>query len=170
MSETELIDGCRKHDPKFQRQLYDRYKNAMYSLAYRLVGDFEDAQDVLQEAFIEVFRNLDSFKGESTLGAWIKTILTRKAIKKFRSRIRFEKYEDLPENTLIEWETGMDVEMLEKALLSLPEGFRTVLVLYEIEGYKHTEIARMLEISEGTSKSQLFYAKKKLKELIGQLR
>lgn len=170
MSETELIDGCRKHDPKFQRQLYDRYKNAMYSLAYRLVGDFEDAQDVLQEAFIEVFRNLDSFKGESTLGAWIKTILTRKAIKKFRSRIRFEKYEDLPENTLIEWETGMDVEMLEKALLSLPEGFRTVLVLYEIEGYKHAEIARMLEISEGTSKSQLFYAKKKLKELIGQLR
>ncbi len=170
MSETELIDGCRKHDPKFQRQLYDRYKNAMYSLAYRLVGDFEDAQDVLQEAFIEVFRNLDSFKGESTLGAWIKTILTRKAIKKFKSRIRFEKYEDLPENTLIEWETGMDVEMLEKALLSLPEGFRTVLVLYEIEGYKHAEIARMLEISEGTSKSQLFYAKKKLKELIGQLR
>lgn len=170
MSETELIDGCRKHDPKFQRQLYDRYKNAMYNLAYRLVGDFEDAQDVLQEAFIEVFRNLDSFKGESSLGAWIKTILTRKAIKKFRNRIRFEKYEDLPENTLIEWETGMDVEMLEKALLSLPEGFRTVLVLYEIEGYKHAEIARMLEISEGTSKSQLFYAKKKLKELIGQLR
>jgi RNA polymerase sigma factor (sigma-70 family) len=170
MSETELINGCRKHDPKFQRQLYDRYKNAMYSLAYRLVGDFEDAQDVLQEAFIEVFRNLGSFKGESTLGAWIKTILTRKAIRKFKSRIRFEKYEDLPENTLIEWETDMDVEMLEKALLSLPEGFRTVLVLYEIEGYKHAEIARMLEISEGTSKSQLFYAKKKLKELIGQLR
>ncbi len=169
MSENDLIAGCLKNDRKMQRALYDRYKNAMYSLCYRLTGNFEDASDALQDAFMEVFRSLGNYRGDSSLGAWIKTIVTRKAVRKFNGHIRFESYENVPEEPWPELESDVDLEMLEIALMSLPEGFRTILVLYEIEGYTHKEISAMLRISTGTSKSQLFHARKRLKEMITDL-
>ncbi len=166
MTETVLVSGCIANDRIAQRQLYDRYKTAMYTLAYRLTGDFDDANDVLQDTFLEVFKNIKQFRQQSTLGAWIKTILIRKAYHKRQKIKYFDLVEELPpEAASTNWyDENSNTEHLEAAILSLPEGFRTVFVLVEIEGYTHREVAKMLGIAEGTSKSQLFYAKKKLRE------
>jgi RNA polymerase sigma-70 factor (ECF subfamily) len=167
MSETELVHSCLKNDRLAQKNLYEKYKKAMYSLSYRITGDFEAANDVLQDAFVKVFRGLPSFRGESTLGAWIKTIVVRTAYSYLRKeKMFFEDIDDLSQSPKIDWGHYLDTEYLEKAILSLPEGYRMVFVLVEIEGYTHKEVAGLLGISEGTSKSQLFYSKKKLREIL----
>ncbi|CAG5067316.1 ECF RNA polymerase sigma factor SigE [Dyadobacter sp. CECT 9623] len=163
--EAELISGCLLHDRIAQRQLYDRYKNAMYTLAYRITGDFDDANDVLQDSFLDVFRHIDQFRGESTLGAWIKKIVVRRSTKKKRIVI-WDNIDDAPVMGVNWGEDEINASHLETAILSLPDGFRTIFVLAEVEGYTHREIAVMLNISEGTSKSQLFYAKKKLRGML----
>jgi RNA polymerase sigma factor (sigma-70 family) len=164
-TEAELISGCLLQDRIAQRTLYDRYKKAMYTLAFRITGDFDDANDVLQDAFLEVFRHLDQFRSEASLGAWIKKIVVRKSTKK--KRMVF--WQNLDETTaeVINWgEDQINAAHLETAILLLPDGFRTIFILAEIEGYNHREIAVMLEISEGTSKSQLFHAKRKLRSIL----
>ena len=164
-SEAELISGCLLHDRIAQRLLYDRYKKAMYTLAYRITGDFDDANDVLQDAFLEVFRHLDQFRGESTLGAWIKQIVVRKSTKK-KKMVMWQNLDDYT-GEVIDWgDDGINAAHLETAVLSLPDGFRTIFILAEVEGYTHREIAVMLNISEGTSKSQLFHAKRKLRTML----
>ncbi len=167
MTETELVQSCLRDDRIAQKNLYDKYRKAMFTLAYRITGDFESANDVLQEGFVKVFRGLASFRGESTLGAWIKTIVVRTAYSHIRKeKIFFESVDNLPPSSKVDWGHYLDAEYLEKAILSLPEGFRTVFVLVEVEGYGHKEVAELLGISEGTSKSQLFYAKKRLREIL----
>lgn len=167
MTEKELVQSCLANDRIAQKNLYDKYKKAMYTLAYRITGDFEVANDVLQEGFVKVFKGLTSFRGDSTLGAWIKTIVVRTAYSHLRKdKVFFESIDNLPATAKVDWGHYLDAEYLEKAILSLPEGYRTVFVLIEIEGYGHKEVAEMLGISEGTSKSQLFYAKKRLREIL----
>ena len=166
MTERQLIDGCIANDRIAQHELYERYKNAMFTLAYRITNDFELANDVLQEGFVQVFRAIAQFRGESTIGAWIKTIIVRTAYRKIKQRVQFEDLDTVPANASVEWGTSLDTEYLEKAIQALPEGYRTVFILIEVEGYAHKEVAEMLKISEGTSKSQLFYAKKKLRQLL----
>ncbi|MEO6287868.1 MAG: sigma-70 family RNA polymerase sigma factor [Dyadobacter sp.] len=164
-SETELISGCLLHNRIAQRQLYDRYKKAMYTLAYRITGDFDDANDVLQDAFLEIFRHLDQFRGEATLGAWIKQIVVRKSTKK-KKLVIWQNVEDYMDESIDWGNSDINVAHLETAILSLADGFRTIFVLAEVEGYTHREIAVMLNISEGTSKSQLFHAKRKLRSML----
>lgn len=166
-TEAELISGCLLHDRTAQRLLYDRYKNAMYTLAYRITGDYDDANDVLQDAFMDVFRHLDQFRGEATLGAWIKQIVVRKSTKKKRIVI-WQNAEDETGESINWGEIEINVAHLQTAILALPDGFRAIFVLAEIEGYTHREIAVMLNISEGTSKSQLFHAKRKLRTMLTQ--
>lgn len=167
MTEAELVQSCLKNDRMAQKNLYDKYKKAMYTLAYRITGDFESANDVLQDAFVKVFRGLKAFRGESTLGAWIKTIVVRTAYSYLRKENMFpEPIENIPPSSQVDWGHYLDAEYLEQAILSLPEGYRTVFVLVEVEGYTHKEVAQLLGISEGTSKSQLFYSKKRLRELL----
>jgi RNA polymerase sigma factor (sigma-70 family) len=167
MSEQELVRSCLENDQLSQKKLYEKYKRAMYTLAYRITGDFESANDVLQDAFVKVFRGLPSFRGESTLGAWIKTIVVRTAYSYLRKEKIFLEDIDTVQNQLkVDWGHYLDTEYLEKAILSLPEGYRAVFVLIEVEGYTHKEVATLLGISEGTSKSQLFYSKKRLREIL----
>ncbi|MEO1260591.1 MAG: RNA polymerase sigma factor [Bacteroidota bacterium] len=169
MTEQELVQSCLRNDRLAQKNLYDKYKKAMYSLSYRITGDFESANDVMQDAFVKVFRGLPSFRGDSTLGAWIKTIVVRTAYSHLRKeKIFLEDIDNLTKQPSVDWGHYLDTEYLEKAILSLPEGYRMVFVLVEIEGYTHKEVAAMLGISEGTSKSQLFYSKKKLRELLSR--
>ena len=170
MTEAELIQACMREDRLAQKALYDRYKKAMYTVSYRMMGDFDAADDVLQEAFIKIFRALPKFRKESTLGAWIKTIVVRTALSKLRTLKRTETLEDHHTAGMITWEQPLDVEYLEKAIQALPEGYRAVFVLIEVEGYPHKEVAEMLGISVGTSKSQLFYAKKKLRAMLKDFR
>jgi RNA polymerase sigma factor (sigma-70 family) len=169
MTESELIDKCLQQDRLAQKELYERYCKAMYTAAYRITGDFESANDVLQDAFIKIFRALPKFRRESTLGAWIKTIVVRTALSKIKRRTTFDPLEDHHIGHTINWGSSLDADYLEKAIMALPEGYRTVFVLIEVEGYSHKEVADMLGITVGTSKSQLFYAKKKLRASIESL-
>jgi RNA polymerase sigma-70 factor (ECF subfamily) len=164
--EIELVHACIAGDRKAQRALYDRYKNAMYSSALRILGNIDEASDALQEAFIDVFEQIRQFRFESSLGAWIKTIVIRKALHRLKL-VRMN--EPLESATTIEtdtWHGTIDAGYLEKAIQSLPEGTKTVFLLIEVEGYKHKEVSEMLGISTGTSKSQLNYAKNILQKIL----
>lgn len=140
----------------------------MFTTAYRITGDAEWAGEALQDAFMQVFKHIGAFEQRSTLGAWIKTIVVRAALQKVeRRKSRTESWPEDYNETLLDWGSSpIDAMQLEQAIQRLPEGARAVFVLAEVEGYAHKEIAEMLEISEGTSKSQLFAAKKRLRELL----
>ncbi len=141
----------------------------MYSTAYRIVNDYDLASDALQEAFIQVFRDLKQFRFQSSLGSWIKTIVVHTSIKLIKKQKALQ-FTELPDNIkMVSWDEPLKGEHLEKAILSLPSGYRMIFLLVEVEGYKHKEVAKMLNISEGTSKSQLFHAKKYLKNLLKEL-
>jgi RNA polymerase sigma factor (sigma-70 family) len=157
---NECIDGKRKA----QKLLYEKYKDAMYTLAYRFTGSFEEADDVLQDGFVQVFNSLESFKAESSLGAWIKTIMVRSAMRTKSMSLGFEDIEQIEDEHEIHWDSELTGEELEKAILNLSDGYRAVFTLIEIEGYRHHEVATLLNISEGTSKSQLYNAKRILKK------
>lgn len=164
LREEELIIGCLKNDRMSQKALYDQYKTKMYTLSYRITNNFEDANDVLQEGFIQVFDGLKSFKGKSQLGTWIHTIIARTALKKIKNKIHFVELSEVGEPNPIDWGLIIDVKLLEKSIASLPDGYRSIFTLYEIEGFKHKEIAEMMNISINTSKTQLHKAKKMLQE------
>lgn len=168
--DEELITGCLNNNREAQKALYDRYKNKMYTLAYRITNNFDDANDVLQDGFILVFENLKSFKGKSGLGTWIHTIIARTSLKKIRDRIHFADISEADETGEINWAPDIDLKVLEKAIASLPDGYRSIFTLYEIEEYKHKEIAEMMNISVNTSKSQLYKAKKMLQEKLKENR
>ncbi len=164
IEELELLEGCIKKDRLIQKKLYYKYCDAMFTLAYRILNDRDEANDVLQDAFMQVFQKIEQFKKQSTLGAWIKTIVIRIAIRHLKSLKIFETYQQEKHDTHDFNAHDIDGKILEKVILSLSDGYRTIFILAEIEGYKHREIAEMLNISEGTSKSQLFNAKKILRE------
>lgn len=167
MTEAELIAACRREDRRAQKELYDRYSRAMYTACYRICGDFDLANDALQEGFLKVFQKLHTFREESTIGAWMKVVIVRTALNKLRRQPRHEALPLHHADEVIDWGYhDLDIEYLERAIQQLPDGYRSVFVLVEVEGYKHQEVADMLGVTVGTSKSQLFYAKKKLREFL----
>ncbi len=168
-AEAELVEGCKKGLPQYQRALYDQYSRKMYGLCQRYADNTDDAQDILQEGFIRVFRKVDTFRGQGSFEGWIRRIMVHTSIEHYRRNSRY---------FMVEVEQAHGVE-LEATVLSsmgrdeilqlvnqLPVGYRTVFNLYVIEGYTHQEIGLMLDISVGTSKSQLSRAKKILQEKI----
>lgn len=143
----------------------------MYNVGYRITGSEEDAEDVLQEAFVSAFRNLESYRGDATFGSWIKRIVVNKAINLLKKRklelVREGDEFDAPEEEAEgEYLPELSVEKVRRCIDMLPDGYRSVLSLYLIEGYDHQEIAEIMGITESTSKSQLNRAKNKLKELL----
>ncbi|PSR57217.1 RNA polymerase subunit sigma-24 [Adhaeribacter arboris] len=139
----------------------------MYTILFRMLNNEEEAADALQEGFLEVFRSLSSFKAQSSLGAWIKTIVVRAGLKKQRKTLFLEPLEEqVAFRSPIEWDQNLTGEYLDKAIRQLPDGYRNVFLLVEVEGYTHREVADLLNIAEGTSKSQLFQAKKLLQRLL----
>jgi RNA polymerase sigma-70 factor (ECF subfamily) len=148
------------------------YNRAMYNIGYRIVNNADEAKDVLQDAFISAFNNLESYRGDSSFGAWLKRIVVNKAINLVRKR-RFERLPE-SENWDVKEELAVDefegfpftVESVRRAIEELPDGYRVVLSLYLLEGYDHAEIAEILGITESTSKSQFNRSKKKLKEIL----
>ncbi len=144
----------------------------MYNVGYRIVNNPEEAEDVLQDAFISAFNNLERYRGDSTFGAWLKRIVINKAInylnKKKPERMPDDERWDVREEEVVDELEGFPftVEKVRAAIEALPDGYRSVLSLYLVEGYDHGEIAEILGITESTSKSQFNRAKKKLKELL----
>ncbi|GAB4037774.1 sigma-70 family RNA polymerase sigma factor [Spirosoma gilvum] len=164
ISEHDLVERCRANDRVAQRLLFERYKRAMFSTAYRIINDYDHANDALQDAFVEVFRNLDQFAFRSTLGAWIKTIVVRQTLRKQQLEGRFLTLDEHVHDSPAPFRDTLTGDELDAAIRSLPAGARTVFLLTEVEGYTHKEVADMLGISEGTSKSQASYAKKLLRQ------
>jgi len=168
--EQLLLTACLAHDRQAQYRLYQRYKTAMFSCALRILSDRALAQDALQEAFVQVFQQLGSFRQESSLGAWIRIIVVRRALVMLRQEQRMEVYdhERHPE-PLVAWHDSLTGEALEKAIGELPAGYRAIFCLVEVEGYSHREASELLAISEGTSKSQLHHAKRLLQRKLQYL-
>lgn len=160
-----IIEECINGSKKAQYRLYNLYSKAMFNLAYRMMNNREDAEDILQEAFVECFRNIASFRFESTFGAWLKKITVNKCINQInKKKIDLMLCETLP-NTVYEEEDepAYDTSKIFKGIGMLPDGYRIILTLYLLEGYDHSEISQILGISESTSKSQYSRAKEKLR-------
>lgn len=163
-----IIEECRKGNSRAQFILYNQYSKAMYNLAYRILNNREDTEDILQDVFVECFRNIDSFRFESTFGAWLKKITINKCINQIKKKkIDLTLYDTLPSVTYEEEEEALyDTEKIFKSIETLPDGYRIILTLYLLEGYDHSEISQILGISESTSKSQYSRAKEKLRNLL----
>lgn len=162
----ELVTACKQGDRQSQFKLYNLYAKAMYNTALRIVRDEAEAADVLQEAFIDAFSRLDSFRQESTFGLWMKQIVVNKSISTLRKRkLELQLLEDGEEPANeedSENEIELQVNTIKQAINKLPDGYRLVLTLYLLEGYDHEEIAHILRISEATSRSQYLRGKRKL--------
>lgn len=166
----DLIERCREGRRDAQFELYRLYSRAMYNTALRMVQNPHDAEDILQSIFIEVFGKLDTFRYESSIGAWIKRITVNKCINFLKSRrLVFSELtpnSDRAEEQVQETEPVYNVERVNRAIAGLPDGYRVVFSLYAVEGYDHEEIAQVLGITEATSKSQYSRAKARLREVL----
>jgi RNA polymerase sigma factor (sigma-70 family) len=169
--QNELVKGCIDGDRSAQYAFYKKYSRAMYNISYRITNDPDDAADVLQEAFLSAFKNMHSFKGESSIGAWLKRIVVNASINHIKKqRILYEPIEyheaGEEESGFKDEELILELHRVKEAIQQLPDGFRAVFSLYLLEGYDHREIAEILGISESTSKSQYNRAKKRLREIL----
>ncbi|MGB5269164.1 RNA polymerase sigma factor [Eudoraea sp.] len=169
-----LVEKSKLGDRTSQYQLYELYVDAMYNVAMRMIGIKEDAEDVLQDSFVEAFKNLKNFRYESTFGAWLKRIVINKSINHLKTKriaitpIENHEYylnEDESEKSDQKSEQK-DIQKIINGIEKLPAGYKQIINLYLIEGYTHKEIGQILEISEATSKSQYHRAKKKLITII----
>jgi RNA polymerase sigma factor (sigma-70 family) len=166
----ELLERCRSGQRTAQFELYKLYSRAMYNTALRMVQHPHDAEDLLQSVFIEVFGKLDTFRAESSIGAWMKRITVNKCINFLKSkRLQIQELgaqHDLAPEPEQEFVSPYSVEKIQHAIHQLPEGYRVVFSLYAVEGYDHEEIAQILDVSEATSKSQYSRAKARLREIL----
>jgi RNA polymerase sigma-70 factor (ECF subfamily) len=166
---NEIIKGCLKNERKSQKLLYDKYAKYMYRICLGYVNDQDTAQDILQDGFIKIFKNIKNYNENGSLSGWIRKIIVNTAIDYLRSKKRLDnllEYDDaikcMDNNN--EGVKNINIEAILLKVNKLPDGARTVFNLYALEGYSHKEIAQQLEITEGTSKSQLSRAKSILKE------
>lgn len=171
--QANLVAGLRSQNRDAQYEIYKLYNAAMFNTALRILNDTAEAEDVLQEAFLAAFTKIDHFKGDSTFGAWLKRIVVNKSINALQKRkaslvsLDEAPMEGLGEQTQDNDEAPLwNVQQIMRAIESLPDGYRIVFSLYLLEGYDHREIAQILGITEGGSKSQYNRAKKKLREIL----
>ena len=171
MSDEELVERCVRKEPQAQEYLFKTFSGRMLGLCNRYTDSLEEAEDIMQDAFVKIFQKIDTFKGNGSLEGWMKRIMVNTALDAFRKNKNFRYNIDID---TIEYTSETHQHVLEsigaKDLLNLmktmPKGFRTVFNLYAIEGYAHKEIADMLAITESTSKSQYSRAKAHLQKII----
>ncbi len=169
-SEQHIIEGCILGDRKFQSILYNLLSPKMFAVCLRYAADYNSAQDLLQEGFIKVFKNIEKFRGEGSFEGWVRRIFVNTAIEHYRKQVNLyalhdsdvKSYEYYEQNAL----ESLKHEDILKLIQQLSYGYRTVFNLYVIEGYSHKEIGEKLGISEGTSKSQLARARYLLQKMI----
>lgn len=172
----DLIRGCRENSRKAQFQIYKLYYKAMFNTALRIVNDPAEAEDIMQEAFLEAFRNIGQYREESSFGTWLKRIVINKSIDEIRKSRDFISLDELDvevpdngddENMIQVLSTKIDE--IRKAIHSLPDSYRIILSLYLLEGYDHEEISQVLNISYSLSRTRYSRARKKLLEYVGAL-
>ncbi|MEL7161468.1 MAG: RNA polymerase sigma factor [Bacteroidota bacterium] len=175
----ELVLGCQRKDRTAQRALYGHYAKPMYNLCLRMLKHAHDAEDVLQVAFVDIFGKIDTFNFEASISAWIKRIVVNRCIDHLKKRrllttdLDPNRHDTMaivsdPDPAPAFSAQKMSVDRIKRAARELSEGYRVVLSLYLFEGYDHEEIASILGISVGTSKSQYSRAKKRLAALLNE--
>lgn len=168
--EKSLIKDCIRNDRKAQRRLYELYADRLFVVSMRYSRSDQEAEDVLQESFIKIFNKIDSFRGESSLYYWMKRIIVRTALNQQRSKLYMYPMSDVSSVDMPQGENislaNYRLDELMKMIRNLPSGCSVIFNLYAIEGYTHREIAEMLEINEGTSKSQYSRARSLLQQMI----
>src|SRR3954469_25750182 len=171
MTEEYIIAGCLHNEPSAQRELYNRFSPKMLSVCYRFAQSREDAEDMLQEGFIKVFTQIQTFQNKGAFEGWIRRIVVHTCINFLKKYKKFNDSVDLAQAgyVYIKEETIpsiMQAKQVTECIRLLPIGYRTVLNLYAIEGYSHREIADMLDIEESTSRSQYTRAKQMLEDIL----
>jgi RNA polymerase sigma-70 factor (ECF subfamily) len=168
-----LVAECKQGSKKACFELYRLYSKAMLNIAFRIVGSVDEAEDVLQEAFLDAFNRIRDFRQETTFGLWLKQIVVHRSINLLRKRrlemveIEEGQLDNIPdEEEEDDEEIQYKVVQVKEAMKVLPEGYRLVLSLYLLEGYDHEEIGQILNISENTSRTQFLRAKRKLNEIL----
>jgi len=166
----DLIRGCLQNNAAMQKMLYDKYAAKLFGIALRYAHSQEDAKDILQDGFVKVFKNLSKYKGTGSFEGWMRRIMVNTAIEHYRKKNNTYEIQESHEESITDRDlTALDKLAAEEILnmvKALPNGYRTVFNLFAIEGFSHKEIAAMLNISEGTSKSQYARAKALLQEKI----
>ncbi|WP_239000321.1 RNA polymerase sigma factor [Hyunsoonleella ulvae] len=171
-NEGALIKKAIKHHREAQHILFNMHAPKMLSICRYYIKDIQQAEEAMLNGFFKVFKNLKTYKSEGAFEGWIRRIMIRESISYLRQkkRLEFVSDEDVSTNDYSNnIQTDLEVNDIQKLIDKLPKGYRMVFVMYAIEGYKHQEIAELLNISEGTSKSQLFKARKMLQEQIKTL-
>jgi RNA polymerase sigma-70 factor (ECF subfamily) len=173
-ADSAIIAGCVKGERKYQEMLYHRYSSKMFAVCMRYANEYAGAEDMMQEGFIKVFKNIEKYRGEGSFEGWLRRIFINTSIEQYRKKsnmyvvqeteaLTYEYYEDNAVEKLMK-------DDLVKVIQTLSTGYRNIFNLYVIEGYSHREIADMMGISEGTSKSQLARARyilqRKLSEIL----
>jgi RNA polymerase sigma-70 factor (ECF subfamily) len=169
-SEEEIVEGCKKGKASFQEKLYQLYSRRMMAVCMRYTKSRFEAEDIFQEAFVKVFKNMEAYNGGSFEG-WVRRIFVNTAINHYHKNRRYTEqadYRDIEESHPGEEDILSKINSSQLMVLinTLPEGYRMVFNLYVVEGFTHREIGEMLNISEGTSKSQLSKAKSQLRSIL----
>lgn len=171
----DIIEGCKRNDRKSQDLLYQKYSAMLFGVSLRYTNCRDDAEDVLQEGFVKIFKNISMYSMDKSFEGWIRRIVINTAITHYRKNLKHAYQEDVTgtagekAESAHYHESEFTKEELLNAINALPHGYRTVFNMYVIEGYKHKEIAEILEIDINTSKSQLSRAKKHLQRELLEL-
>lgn len=170
-SEENQIKKAQRNDRAAEKWLFEKYSPLMLSICRNYIKDLHYAEDVMITGFTRVFDNLSKFRFEGSFEGWVRKIMVREAISFIRSRkeIYFSEI-DQAEYKITAEESDLDLEQLQWLIDALPDGYRTVFLMYAVDGYSHKEIAETLEISESTSKSQLFKARKAIQQQLNDLK
>ena len=176
MSDIQIIEGCARHDRKSQQVLYDKYSRFLLGVCMRYSTDKTEAEDILQESFLKIFFNISDYSGTGSFTGWLRKVAVNTSITHYHKNLKHRYHIDIDEYVTVE--TGISSfeedfftsDELYKVLNELPSGYRMVFNLYAVEGYKHKEIAEMLNIDTNTSKSQYSRAKAVIRGKLEKLR
>lgn len=169
----KAIKAAKKGNPVAQRYLYDQYKVSLFTLCLRYSRDRSEAEDILQEGFIKIFKDLHQYTGRGEVGAWMRKVMVNTALQYLRKWKKDWQHYDSQEYSEVFQQTEtifqkLGLEELTRLIQKLPEGYKIVFNLFVIEGYSHKEISELLGVSENTSKTQLFKAKAALRKQLEQ--
>ena len=169
--EANLVARCREGDLDAFETIYRRHSPSLYNLAFRMVGDRAEAEDLLQEIFLQAHNKLSSFEGRAAFGTWLYRLAVNRCLDHLRSAASqrqslTKSFEESPEPATLPETTWHRLD-LERAILQLPHSYRSAFLLYDVEGLGHREVADILGVAEGTSKSLVHKARLKLRELLG---
>lgn len=174
--QREIVAGCKRGDLDAFERLYRMYSSKLYNVAYRMAGNAADADELLQEIFLHVYRRIETFRGESSIGTWLYRLATNQCLDFVRSKLGRQQHatDSLEELEMFEpaspgsWrpDAALDRLDLERAIAHLPPSYRAAFVLHDIEGFDHGEVSRQLGIAEGTSKSLLYKARVRLRRIL----